>query len=266
MAALSVAIVAGGLVLPLSAQAQDADPTAQYEATLQQIANMQTNLAQRRFYLQQQSEQIASLEAAVSEAEAVDARAELLPLVQEMVAELEKFMVADLPFNVERRFALLDDLRADLQQEGVAVGDAFRRAMEIYGLEVEAGLTVGTYLGDNPVNPGGRYAACLENSASAKCDLSKEQVDAMDRGAEIEDLRRELPDGNYVHFGRLNLMYLERDSSVGYRYNEETKAWDQMPNSELLSLRQNVRIARGDSAISTMTTPIRVNTGATDAS
>lgn len=266
-AVLGLSALTSGLMMSTTALAQDGDLVAQYEATLEQIKNTQVNLTRQEFYLEQQSEQIESLEAAVADAEAADPRAQLMPIVQEMVAELERFMVADLPFNVQRRFALLDDLRADLQQDDVLLSDAYRRAMEIYGLEVEAGLQVGTYTGQHPVNAGVRYQACVEDTRSEKCDLSAEQAAALENGADITDLRDEIYDGNYIHFGRLNLMYLERDSSEGYRYNEETSAWDPVPNSELLSLRQNVRIARGDSAISTMTTPIRVNkSAAADAS
>lgn len=262
----SLGLVAGAMVLPMTAHAQDDDLTAQYRATLDHAANVRSNLTQRQFYVQEQADTIAALEAAIEDAEATQARETLLPMVRTMVAELEKVMVADLPFRVERRFALLDDLREDLQSDDVAIGDAYRRAMELYSLEVEMGLQVGSYLGNNPVDPGGRYAACVEDPQSSRCDLSKEQTSALNNGAEIEDLREQLPDGNFVHFGRLTLMYLERDSSVGYRYNEETKAWDRVSNSELLGLRQNVRIARGDSAISTMVAPIRITSDASDAS
>lgn len=263
---LGVALCSGVGVV----QAQDSSTVSvdEYRLVLQEIADRRTNIAQREFYIQQQQQEIDGLSARIEQATQADASEELLPIVREMVAEIEKIMVSDLPFRVERRFALLDDLRADLQNDNVVVSDVYRRAMEIYGEEANYGLQVGSYTGLNPITErqGRRYRACLENVDSATCDLNKEQRQALDAGAGIEDLEAQLYDGNYIHFGRLSLLYLERDSSEGYRYNEVTSAWDPLSNSELLGLRQNVRIARGESAISTMTAPIRVGEAGADAS
>ena len=263
--AMALACLISSVAASPMALAQDTG-VEQYQATLEEITNRQMTLRQREFYLRQQQAQIEALEADVAEAQAVEPRELLLPIVRNMVAEIEKVMVADLPIRVERRFALLDDLRSDLQSDDVAIGDAYRRAMELYGLEVAMGLQVGAYTGLNPVEPGTRYAACLEDVDSAKCALSDELRQALETGAELDDLRDEIYDGNYLHFGRMALMFLERDYSVGYRYNEETESWDVLPGSALLGLRQNVRIANGDSAISTMTAPIRVGSSAADAS
>ena len=250
----------------LTASAQDA--VAEYESILQQIADREVSIAQREFYLQQQAEQIASLQERIRQNQDGDVKGELLPVVRTMVEELEKVMVEDLPFQVERRFALLDQLREDLRSDDVLVSDAYRRAMELYGSEVERGLSVASYVGNNPVNPGQRFAACQQDPESAKCDLSKEQVANIARGATVEDFNDlgQLPDGNYIHYGRMALLYLERDSSEGYRYDADAKEWQRVPNSELLTLRQNVRIARGESAIATMVAPIQIGEAAGEAS
>lgn len=246
--------------------AQDAAPTVdQYRAALQEATDRRLNIARNEFFVAQQQEEIATLQSAI-EATDEDMGDQILPLVREMVAELEKAMVADLPFRIETRFALLDDLRADLQSDDASGYDMFRRAMELYGQEVSYGLQVGSYTGQNPVDPGGRYAACQQDVLSVACDLNDEQTLALETGAELEDIREQLYDGNFIHYGRLALMYLERDSSVGYRYNQATSSWDPVPASELLGLRQNVRIARGESAIATMTAPIRIGGGDAEAS
>jgi hypothetical protein len=235
---------------------------------LQEIADRRTTLAQREFYVAQQQAQIDALNEQLTAAGEADASAELLPIVQEMVAELERVMVSDLPFRVERRFALLDDLRADIQAENPAIADAFRRAMELYGQEVTYGYQVGSYTGQNPITErqGRRFAACEQDIDSPVCDISTEQRRALTGGAELSDLREQLYDGNYIHYGRMALLYLERDSSEGYRYNPASSEWEQLSNADLLGLRQNVRIARGESAIGTMTAPIVVGEAGADAS
>jgi hypothetical protein len=247
----------------------DAAPTVeQYEMVLQEIADRKINLAQREFYIEQQKEEISSLSTRLANQSEASARDEILPVVREMVAEVEKMIVSDLPFRLERRFALLDDLRADLQGDDVVVFDVYRRAMEIYGDEVGYGLQIGSYTGLNPIieRQGQRFKACQADKDSATCDLTKEQQKALQSGAELEDIEDQLYDGNYIHFGRLALLYLERDSSEGYRFNQATKEWDELSNSDLLGLRQNVRIARGESAIGTMTAPIRIGEAGSDAS
>ncbi|WP_298918817.1 DUF3450 family protein [uncultured Algimonas sp.] len=240
----------------------------QYSAVLQEIADRRINIAQRDFYVRQQQAQIEELSAQIEAAADTDASQALLPMVREMVAEIEKVMVADLPFRVERRFTLLDVLREDLQGDNVAVGDAYRRAMELYGQEVNYGYQVGSYTGNNPIaeRQGRRFQACQEDVDSALCDLNDEQRRALNSGAEITDLEDQLYDGNYIHFGRLALLYLERDSSEGYRFNQAGGEWEALSNAELLGLRQSVRIARGESAISTISAPIRIGEAGADAS
>ncbi|MEM9600837.1 MAG: DUF3450 family protein, partial [Pseudomonadota bacterium] len=204
-ACLGVSLTA---VMANVAQAQDqtnATPVVEYESLLEEIAARQSNLAIREFYLTQQDAEIAKLQTQIEAAGENDASAEIIPMVRNMVAELEKEMVADLPFRVERRFALLDTLRENLQGEGQVASDVYRRAMELISMEVGYGLQVGSYTGNNPVNPGTRFAACEQDVESPDCDLSDEQTRALEGGAELFDLRDQIYDGNYIHYGRMAL-------------------------------------------------------------
>ena len=273
--ALGAALLCGAAV---PAAAQDAaDRTAEFSALLQEVSDRTNGVTQQQFYLSQQQAQIESLRARIAEARRSDAQAELRPILNNMIAGLDRVMTSDLPFAVEQRFALLDDLRDDMRSLDASIPDGFRRALDLYAAEVELGLSVGSYTGNNPVEPGGRYQACLADPMSARCALSDEQKDQLasvenrpgvDATDVIEDFNgsNQLPDGNYIHYGRLALFYLERDSSVGYRYDLDNKAWEPISNSDLLGLRQNVRIARGESAVSTMTVPIQVGERGADAS
>ncbi len=265
VATLAVSVALCAVSVP--AIAQDAgEATAEYAALLQQIADLNATTTQRQFYLSQQAKEIESLNAAIDAAGESGNQVELLPMVRRMVAQLEEVMVEDLPIDVERRFALLDDLRTDIQSDEASAYEGVRRALDLMSSEAELGLSVDFYLGNNPVNPGGRFAACQSDPESSQCDLSKDQSEALKNGAVVEDFNQlgQLPDGNYIHYGRLALLYLERDSSEGYRYNAASKQWDPISNTELLSLRQDVRIARGESAISTMSVPIQIGASSAD--
>lgn len=272
MAAAVLILASGGLSVS-TAQAQD--NVDAYAALLQQIADANTNLAQREFYVEQQRAQIERLNADLAAARSGEGQTDLLPMLRDMVDRLSDVMEEGLPIRQERRGTLIANLRDDVRADDASAYDGFRRAMELIVDEVELGMDVGSYTGFNPIpeKAGQRFTACLADKDSAKCDLSKEQAAVLqDREpGETQDILQDyfdngqIPDGNYIHYGRLALLYLERDSSEGYRYNPDTKAWDALPASELLGLRQDVRIARGESAISTMVAPVVVGgSGATE--
>ena len=263
--ALGTAAALGAVAV---AGAQDANPADTYALLLQQTSDVNTNVLRQEFLVTQQQAEIDRLSAALEEANATDSEVSLLPMVREMVAQLEAVMVEDLPFRVEARFAALDNLRETIGNDEAEPYDAFRRALDLAEDEVTLGLSVGAYTGNNPVNPGQRFAACQQDPLSARCDLSDEQRLALENDVTVEDFNQlgQLPDGNYIHYGRMALMYLERDSSEGFRYDAASKQWEALPNRELLNLRQDVRIARGESAITTMTAPISVGAAPSDAS
>ncbi|WP_409433450.1 DUF3450 family protein [Litorimonas sp. RW-G-Af-16] len=251
------ALLMSASALGITASAQDADAEAKsYAALLQQISDLKISIAQKEAYLSNQKGQIDSLQGQI---EALPAKKEAIrPIVAAMTAEIEKELVKDVPFRRQERFNRLDKLKEDLADESIGESVLFRQAMNLYDAEVNYGNSVGAYAGDNPVTPGTRFAACEANQASSTCALTDDLRGALDSGATLDDLRDSLNDGNYIHFGRLSLAYLELDSSVGYQYNKETNAWDKMNGADIIGLRKAVRIARGESAPGVVRGPIRL--------
>lgn len=243
------------------ANAQDADSRADtYTALLQQISDLKLSIAQKEAYLAQQEGQISSLRAQIA---ALPATKETIrPLVASMVSEIEKEINKDLPFRRVERFNRLDNLKEKLANDAIGESELFRLAMTLYDVEINYGNSVSSYPGNDPVNPGGRFAACEANQSSSKCALSDDQTEALENGATLADLEDSLKDGNYLHFGRLSLVYLAQDSSEGYRYNAETTEWDKLPGGELMGIRKAVRISRGESAPSPLIGPVRVSDAA----
>ena len=249
--ALSVSVVSG------TPFAQDADAGDRYAALLQQISDLKMSISQKEAYLAQQEGQIESLQ---SQIDALPATKETIrPIVTQMVSEIEKEINKDVPFRQLERFNRLDRLKEDLANPAVGESELFRQAMVIYDVEVNYGNSVSSYPGNNPINPGTRFAACEANQLSAKCDLSDDQKDAIKSGATVPDLKDTILDGNFLHFGRLSLVYLEQDSSEGYRYNQDTKEWDKLPSGDIIGIRKAVRISRGESAPGTLTGPVTLS-------
>ena len=77
-------------------------------------------------------------------------------------------------------------------------------------------------------------------------------------GASIQDLKSELMDGAYLHYGRLSFVYLEFDSSEAWRYDLDGKNWVELSGSDVLDVRRAVRIARGQSAPGVLSAPVHL--------
>jgi len=242
-----------------AATAQNADKEAQYAALLQQIADTKLVIAQKEAYLATQQSEIDSLKSQIDTIPAV--KESIRPIVVKMTAEIEKEMNNDLPFRSEKRFARLDDLKEDLSNAEVGESAIFRKAITLYDVETGYGNSVGSYTGNNPVEPGGRLAACQASLTTTACAFTDDLTAAVAAGATLEGLAKEgaLNDGNFIHFGRLAFLYLEIDSSEGYRFDKESGSWTKLSQGEIIGVRKSVRIARGESAAGVLTAPIAVN-------
>jgi len=257
--ALCASLLIGTGISSIVAQAQNADREAKYSALLQQIADTKLVIAQKEAYLASQQSQIDSLRSQLKTVP--DVKQSVRPIVGQMVAEIEKVINSDVPFLPEERFARLDDLKADLSDASIGESVIYRKAITLYDIETNYGNSVGSYTGINPVNPKGRLKACQESLTSTACAFTEDLQGALAAGATLEDLAREgdLNDGNFIYFGRLALLYLEVDSSEGYRYDKASKTWEELSQGEILGVRRSVRIARGESAAGVVTAPINVD-------
>ena len=245
--------------------AQESDAGDQYAALLKQIADVKLATAQKEIYLNTQKQKIADIRAQIKGIPATKATVE--PLLNKMAASIESEINKDYPFRVAERYARLDDFRETLGDPEATPGQKMRKALNIYSIEVGYGNTVGAYVGDNPKTPGTRFQACEADESSSACGLTDDHKKKMGydkdgnptgNGATVGDLKSELQDGVYLHYGRLALVYLEFDSSQAWRYNKEAKDWEQLAGADVLEVRRAVRIARGQSAPGVLAAPINL--------
>lgn len=245
--------------------AQDADAGDQYAALLKQIADVKLATAQKEIYLNTQNQKIENIKSQIAGIPATTATVD--PLLNKMAASIESEINQDVPFRVAERFARLDDFRETLGDPEATPGQKMRKALNIYSIEVGYGNTVGAYVGDNPKTPGTRFAACEADESSKACGLTDDHKKKMGydedgnptgNGATVTDLKEDLTDGVYLHYGRLALVYLEFDSSQAWRYNKDVKDWEQLAGAEVLEVRRSVRIARGQSAPGVLAAPVNL--------
>lgn len=240
-----------------TAAAQDADPaTSEYSALLDQIQNVKIATEQRRVMMGVQDETKANLREQIKGVPAT--KAAVKDIVTKMVAEIAKVIESDLPFRKDEREARLAKMQAELADPSARPADLFRRAMTLYDIEANYGLSISSYTGDHPKAPGRRLKACLEDKASKVCNLSSEQSKNIENGATIEGIAGSIKDGNYVHFGRMSYIYLDLDSREGFRWSKEANDWEPLDAGDILNARRSVRIARGESAPGVITAPIKI--------
>ena len=167
--------------VPSVAQAQDADAATQkFESVLKQIENVRLATAQRRLMTVQQKTTIADIRNQIKTVP--DTKEAVRGIVTEMVAEIEKVILSDLPFRKEERLARLDRMRATLADDSAGAAELYRRAITLYDVEANYGYTISAYTGDHPKAPGRRMEACRENLDSSVCNLSKDQREQLDAG------------------------------------------------------------------------------------
>lgn len=245
--------------------AQDTDAGDQYAVLLKQIADVKLATAQKEVYLNTQKQKIANIKAQIAAIPATTATID--PLLNKMAASIESEINKDYPFRVAERFARLDDFRETLADPEATPGQKMRKALNIYSIEVGYGNMVGAYVGDSPKSPGTRFAACEADESSKACGLTDDHKKKMGydkdgkptgNGATVADLKEELKDGVYLHYGRLALVYLEFDSSQAWRYDKEAKDWEQLAGADILEVRRAVRIARGQSAPGVLAAPVNL--------
>ncbi len=253
-ALVSVSLVVG---LGISAQAQSAsEAEVQYSSILQQISNVELNIAHKEAYIASQKAEIESLKAQLAGVDKLTASVN--PMISKMAAAISNEIEKDVPFNAEERFNRLGDFQDVVNDKEALPLEKMRKALNIYQAEVDYGQTFASYAGNHPVadRQGTRLAACLEDSASGACALTRDQQKLIAAGVTVNEFAGDLEDGNYLRFGRLALIYAQADGSDVYQYDPTSKAWAEVKGGRALDLVQYVKMARGEAAVNVVTAPV----------
>lgn len=255
---IATAVCVSGLALAQSADDQAADT---YAAVLQQISDLEVEVARKEVFLGTQEARIASLEEQLTRVE--DLVAAVDPMLDKMQVAISAEIDADLPFNLEERIARLGAFQDILEEEGARPVDKMRRALGIYEAEVSYGQTVQSYPGDHPdpAKVGSRLQACQADAASSACALTKSQRERVidKEEATIEDIEAELKDGDYLRYGRLSLAYMQADGSDVLRYDPIDKAWVEVKGNKALDVRRAVKMAKGEAAPTVVKVPVLIS-------
>lgn len=238
------AVLSLGVIGSVSAQSDDAQADS-YASLLKKSHDLEVELSYLEMKIGEQERIIGDLRAEIDGVPAL--LGSVRPLVEKMVTSYAAEFEIDPPFNASERYERLAKLQEQLELNSSPPQVMLNRAIGMYEKEVEYGMTVAQYAGNNPLEDrsGWRLKACQESLMSPACNVTNEMREAIREktGVSLEDLdpddeedaanmklmvekfeqEKKLFDGNYLRVGRLALIYADVDGEQVYRYDVTTK-------------------------------------------
>lgn len=243
----SMAAIAAALVTPAQAQFQSAlsesrataDEAKKSQQRIDQLDEQTTQLlnefradqkqldASRRYNrslertISNQERQIGRIQEDIENVGGLQQAIE--PLMEDMVAAFEKFVEADMPFNLEGptgRLLRAQRMRELLETPEKSAAEKYRTIIEGYKLESEFGRTVNFSQGTIATD-----------------------------GGEIS--------GDFLQVGRVELIFKTEDDSVLKAWDNGAKTWVDLPSSYVPDVKIAMRIAKGQAAPTLFALPLK---------
>jgi len=190
-----------------------------YRANLKQLEQLERYNASQRRQVESQREELASLEDDINNIASLQ-RA-MQPLMDDMVAALERLVEADLPFLMDERRSRIERLQDAIEDPELSPAQRYRLVIEAYQIENEYGRTIETYRGD--IEADGRLYENVE----------------------------------FLRIGRVALVFRTDNDEVLKRYVPEDDSWVDLDPSFLEDIRTGSRIAREQIPPDLMYIPVR---------
>jgi len=200
------------LVFPAAiAGAQDAK-SEQYASLLAQIADKKVALMQQELFAANQQKEIEFLRGQIAGVNEI--KGDVDGVIEKMVAQMERAVTADLPFQREERLNRIAKLRNDLDDDSLKVGDKYRLALSALKIEVNYGMSVEDYDGERPLNDG-------ETVGELRFALAHLDDDGVpkENPLTLKPYEESREQGTFLRYGRVALVYM--DDRMGHRNRKE---------------------------------------------
>ncbi|EGG99111.1 TonB system biopolymer transport component Chromosome segregation ATPase [gamma proteobacterium IMCC2047] len=173
----------------------------------------------RQLEKQTDAQQTQLLELKNSIAAATQMKRQITPLMLDMQAALEEFIVLDMPFHAEERQQRLDFIDAALNNPDVSDAEKFRQLLEAYQIENEYGRKLDVYtdtirFNDQPINV------------------------------------------NVLRVGRISLLAQTKNQQQSWRWDKVTAQWQALDGAHNKPIRQAIRVAQQQAAPSLLMIPV----------
>lgn len=189
---------------------QRSDMVREFRTLLQQQDAAELYARQQERVVASQANELASLEEQLGRVEEI--KAQMVPMMEDMIAALNSFYAWDLPFKVMTESGI--DVRADryeklgaiMDKADVSPAEQYRFIIEAFQAEMEYGRTIDTYTDDITIG---------------------DQVKTVD----------------VFRYGRVALCYVTLDRKEVGRWNRDTKSWETLDGKYKADIIKGVRIA-----------------------
>lgn len=161
---------------------------------------------QQEKVVESQRRELASLDDQLGRVDEITAQT--VPMLQDMIADLELFVSADLPFKMAERTDRLDTLKKAMESADVPIVEQYRLIIEAYKSEMEYGRTVSTW------------------SEELQIDGKPVQVDMF-------------------LYGRVAMVYMSPDRRYAARYDRAKKEWVPVESKFKEDVAKAIKIAQG---------------------
>ncbi|MCJ9428442.1 DUF3450 domain-containing protein [Kordiimonas marina] len=157
---------------------------AEYKGVLKTNAGLRAYNAQQNRVIKKQEEEIEKIKNSIGRIDEI--KRQITPLMLEMIANLDDFVHADIPFQLKEREDRIEKLKEAMDNPNVSDPERFRVVLDAYKAEVSYGRTLNTYEG------------------------------TIDDGRSV----------NFVRIGRVGFYYQTKDGKETDVWNRDTKSWE----------------------------------------
>ncbi|MGJ3242717.1 MAG: DUF3450 domain-containing protein [Opitutales bacterium] len=199
-----------------------ADETAalldEYKLVLRQLEVTQAYNRQMEEIVGSQNEEIANIRAELDELGAI--QREILPLLNRMIAQLERFIEADTPFLLDERLGRVASLDELMGRGDISLAEKFRKVFEAYQIENDLARNIEAY------------------TDTIKLNNQEVTVD-------------------FLRFGRVGLYFQSLDGQTTGFWNRNEGDWEILEGDEYrIGVGQALRIAKKQAAQDLLKLPV----------
>ncbi len=201
--------------------AQMADQTTEllgeYRLALQKLDRVKIYNNHLQTLVNDQENEKANIQRQLTDFQEV--QTDIVPLMFDMIDSLDRFIAADLPFNLTERRDRVERLREMMDESEITISEKYRKIMEAYQIEVAFGRDMEAVVGDLP------------------------------SGGETRKVE-------FLRIGRILLAYQTANKEETGFWNKNTGQWEPLPDEYRSAITDGLRIARKQSAPNLLKLPI----------
>ncbi|NVJ99449.1 MAG: DUF3450 domain-containing protein [Alphaproteobacteria bacterium] len=186
-----------------------------FKTVLKTNAGLRAYNAQQRRVITKQEEEIEKIKRSIGQIDEI--KRQVVPLMEDMVKDLNDFVELDIPFQIDERRERVESLRDVIDDPNVSDPERFRVILEAYKAEVQYGRSINA------------YEASLEDGRSV----------------------------NFVRVGRVAFYYQTKDGKETATWDQSSRSWVKLDEAYGTPVKQLIRMARSQMPFDVLTLPVK---------